>query len=93
MFDSYLDSLNKLKESIPENYILKKKLQEKINYCINDMIYKPPELLPEYFTYYCNLIIPLLPEQKEENNWVIKPWENIHIVAKNNNKNFRNSSN
>ena len=46
------------------------------------MIYKPPELLPEYFTYYCNLIIPLLPEQKEENNWVVKPWENIHLIAR-----------
>ena len=93
MFESYQNSLTKLKESIPNNYILKEQLENKINYCIEDMVYKPPELLPESFIFYCNLIIPYLPEKKEENNWVVEPWENIHRVAKDNNEIFRNSFN
>ena len=92
MFENYTDSLYALKSSIPENYLLRDKLIEKINYSIEDMAYKPPELLPEYFTFYCKLIIPYLPENKEENNWVTEPWDNIHKVAKINNEILKNKS-
>ena len=84
MFDSYINSLLELEKSIPINYIFKKELKDKINYCIEDMAYKPPELLSEYFSYYCNIIIPFLPKDKKNNKWIIQPWENIHKVAKKN---------
>ena len=92
MFDSYINSLIELKKSIPDTYTSKKELEEKINYCIEDMAYKPPELLSQYFTFYCNIIIPFLPKDKKNNEWVIKPWENIHKVAQENIKNFKKIS-
>ena len=76
----------------PDTYTSKKELEEKINYCIEDMAYKPPELLSQYFTFYCNMIIPFLPKDKKNNQWVIQPWENIHKVAQENIKNFKKIS-
>ena len=92
MFKSYSDSLYKLKESIPNEYKNKDELIRIIDYSLDDMAYKPPELLSEYFTTYCHLIIPHLPEDKKNNLWVVEPWNNIHKVAKENNKAFKNNS-
>lgn len=86
MYSSYFDSLNNLKQSIPQNYENKDELLRIINYCIDDMAYKSPELLSECFRNYCIMIIPYLPSNRESNSWVNDPWDNIHDVAKKNNK-------
>lgn len=92
MFKSYSDSLTKLKEAIPSNYNNKDELIRIINHCINDMAYKPPELLSNYFTRYCNLIIPLLPKDRINNQWVEEPWNNIHKVARDNIKYYKENT-
>ena len=59
MYSSYFDSLNKLKQSIPQNYRNRDELIRIINFCIDDMAYKSPKLLSECFRSYCIMIIPL----------------------------------
>ena len=85
MFKSYTESLILLKNSIPDDYSKKKELVEKIDFCLVDISYKPPEVLSICFHNYCNLLIPYLPQDRKNNMWVDEPWKNIHNVAKINN--------
>ena len=84
IIDNYVNALNNLKELIPEDYKKKEDIIRIINNSIDDIFYRPPEMLSYKFTEYCNLLIPYLP--KNQNCWVKEPWQKILETAKINNQ-------
>ena len=87
--DSYIESLNDLKNAIPEDYKLKEELIYSIENAIENLAYKAPEVLSESFRYYCLKIMNYLP--KSNNEWAIEKWDNICQVAKKNNSFIKNN--
>ena len=81
--ESYIKSLNDLKNAIPEDYSLKEELSKSIENAIENLLYKAPEVLSESFRKYCLRIMNYLP--KKNNEWALEKWDEICKVAKKNN--------
>ena len=86
---SYSEALKNLKKSIPEKYEKKKDLEKKIDYCLRNIIYKAPELLPEIYSNYCLELIELLPT--DNNKWAMDAWNIILEVANRNIEYIKNN--
>jgi hypothetical protein len=87
--ESYIKSLNDLKNAIPEDYSLKEELSKSIENAIENLLYKAPEVLSESFRKYCLRIMNYLP--KKNNEWALEKWNDICNVAKKNNSFIKNN--